>query len=639
MKNLGIRKQVLLLGILPGSLIGLLLYTYFITSQLDTLDELMKSRGLTIAEQLASASEYGVITGSKELLARLTTNLLRENDVTGIRITDSDDNTLLNVGNLMANGSQTVMINKEPAICSSRPDALVFCAPILQTKLPVSDFAEEAVVEDVSKVLGAAYIEMSTKTLTLRREQAIWRALLITLGILLLAALLARRTAYHIAKPIEQLTDTVKQVEQGELDVYVASGLSNEIGSLQHGVNSMITALKQHRDHLEELIEERTMELTRQTEEAEQANIAKSKFLAAASHDLRQPLHALRLFLDILNTRLRGSGLQPIMENINKSTEALGNLFDNLLDLSKVEAKAITPEYSDFPLQYIFNRLMTDYASSAYGKGLWFRMVPTKAIVHSDIAMLERILRNLVSNAIRYTNEGGVLIGCRRRNGMLEIEVWDTGIGIPENEMESIFSEFHQVDNPERDRNKGLGLGLAIAQGLAQLLNQNLKVSSKLGKGSCFSIEVPFGSQELIDIKHEQSQITGTELTGSSVIFIDDDKTIREAMKQLLVDWACDSIIEEDFEKALQRVENSNRIPDIIITDYRLRNGFNGCDAINKLREKFGHNIPAIIITGDTAAEWIRDVESKDCQVLFKPLNTEKLYKVMGKIMQAASSE
>ena len=629
MMHAGIRKQVLLLGLLPVSLIAILLCVYFINSQLTSLDRIQQLRGHTISEQLASASEYAVISGNIELLESLTANLIADVDITAIRITDNSHHALLNRGNFTLSISPQQSINTS-AVCANSTYATLFCAPIIKVILPVSDFDEA--IDDVidtsgNEIAGYVYIEISSASLAEQRQEAVIRAILITLTILIFTSLFAVRTAVNIAKPIEQLTEIVSQVEHGDLDISIDTSSGAEITSLQNGIRSMVTSLKQHHNQLEDMISKRTAELIEEREQAEQANLAKSKFLAAASHDLRQPLHALRLFIDILNRRANAQEFGGLIEDINRSTDALEELFNNLLDLSRVEANVLTPEISNFSLQYLFERLRTDYSTIAYKKGLWFRIVDTKAIIRSDFSMLERILRNLLSNAIRYTEAGGILIGCRRRNSQLEIQIWDTGIGIPDTELESIFSEFHQINNPERDRTKGVGLGLAIAGGLAKLLNQKILVNSIVGKGTVFSVCVPFGNVSGITTERNSPVSFGLELSDKNIVFIDDEKPVRDAMHHILDECNCNSIIGENIEQITRQLDDEGIIPDIIITDYRLKGHINGIDVIRIMRKRYGSHIKSMIITGDTTNDWAKQAESINSKILFKPVKAENLYK------------
>jgi len=234
--------------------------------------------------------------------------------------------------------------------------------------------------------------------------------------------------------------------------------------------------------------------LMRQKEIAEEASVAKSKFLAAASHDLRQPVHALQLFIDVLQHDLSGSRHARVVKNIKSASRGLEDLLNSLLDFSKIDAAAIRPVKVDFPVSEVLDRLENEYVQKAEAKELRFRAMPCRLWVRSDQALLERMLRNLIENAISHTAEGGIVVGCRRRGERLRLEVWDTGLGIPSHLHREIFHEFYQLGNPERDRAKGLGLGLAIVDGLARLLDHPVALASRPGKGSVFSVEVPLGA-------------------------------------------------------------------------------------------------------------------------------------------------
>jgi signal transduction histidine kinase/CheY-like chemotaxis protein len=384
--------------------------------------------------------------------------------------------------------------------------------------------------------------------------------------------------------------------------------------------------------------EDLVKELIQQREEAEQANIAKSKFLASASHDLRQPLHALRLFVELLDKHIHAHEPQELINSIITSTDTLEDLFTNLLDLSKVDARVIEPEITSFPLQPLLERLTIEFSPIAQQNGLLFRVIPTNAIVHSDAAMLERILRNLISNAIVYTKKGSVLVGCRRHNDQLRIEVRDSGAGIPEDQFDTIFTEFQQLDNPERDRSKGLGLGLAIAGGLAKLLDTKIGVSSRVNVGSCFSISLPRGTASAAPQSRPQWHSSSDTLAGYVIVFIDDEQSLCKAMRMLLLEWGCHPIVAEDLDGALQQLESALFVPDIVIADYRLREGKTGTGAIEQLRDRYGH-LPAIIVTGDTETERLQDVVSSDSRLLHKPVRSAELRHTIEQLLTAEEKE
>lgn len=366
-------------------------------------------------------------------------------------------------------------------------------------------------------------------------------------------------------------------------------------------------------------------------EEAVQANISKSKFLAAASHDLRQPLHALGLFVDALESRIQYPEVRDIVENIRISTDALSDLLNSLLDISKLDAGVLEAKFIDFPLQPILKRIQTDFAEHANEKSLQLTVVDCNFIVHSDPSMLERILLNLVSNAIRYTPHGSVQLECHKKNESIDIEIHDTGIGIAKDAIDKIFEEFYQIENPERDRRKGLGLGLAIVKRLADLLSCPLTVSSTPEKGSVFRIRIPFvaSSQPLIDSPQAFTQ----DLHGTRVLVIDDEAMIRLGMRNTLEAWGCEIQEAESIEQAIECLDDNCPF-DIILTDYRLRENQTGIEAIHRIHASCGKNIPAIILTGDTAPERLREAKDSGFKLLHKPVSSAKLRSLMSYLLE-----
>lgn len=384
---------------------------------------------------------------------------------------------------------------------------------------------------------------------------------------------------------------------------------------------TFVQSLKLRFENLE-LVEE----LRKQKDEAEQANISKTKFLAAASHDLRQPLHALTLFTSVLDDSIKYPKARRVVDQIKASVDALQSLFNALLDISRLEAGVMKVEKIDFLLQPMFEKLANDFNPEANEKDMELDWPNCDFAVHSDQALLEQILRNYVANAIRYTVGGKVQITCEENSGLLTISVVDTGPGIPEEEKEAIYKEFHQLGNPERDRSKGLGLGLAIVQRTANLLEHPIHVKSQLGKGSIFSITVDQvsmddNSAELVSsVEHIDSQENA-----ALMVVIDDEASVREGTESLLNAWGCDVITAASEDEALSRLAQCKIMPDGIIADYRLRENQNGIDAIHAIHEKYGCKIPALIVTGDTAAELLREVNSSGFQVLHKPVAPVKL--------------
>lgn len=370
---------------------------------------------------------------------------------------------------------------------------------------------------------------------------------------------------------------------------------------------------------------------------AEQANLAKSKFLAAASHDLRQPIHAQALFLEVLERSELSDRQHKVLDSARAAAGASAQMLDTLLDFSRIEAGVIEPQFCAFKLQPLLNKLANELGSLADSKGIVYRSRDTSLATYSDPALLELILRNLISNAIRYTEQGGVLVACRKRGNDVIVEVIDTGIGIALEQQAEIFREFHQLGNPERDRQKGLGLGLAIADGLNRALGHRLTLVSQPGRGSIFRLHAPLaqsGFSEEVDGLLGGTLPSGL-LNGLRVLVIDDDAAVREGMTHLLEDWNCEYRVVEGIAEALNAVTLWQ--PQLIISDYRLRESQTGAQAIKRIREVTGEVAPALLITGDTAPERLREAHESGIPLLHKPVSPYQLYRTIVGSMAAAT--
>lgn len=345
--------------------------------------------------------------------------------------------------------------------------------------------------------------------------------------------------------------------------------------------------------------ESREAERARQL--AQEANEAKSRFLAAASHDLRQPMQAMSIFAHVLAEHVDNGRLpnDALVANMQSSCEGLEALLDSLLDLSKAEIGAVTPDIRDVPLQPAFVQLRREFAEQARAKGLRLRVRRSAHSVRTDGALLLRILRNLTSNALHYTERGAVFIGARRRGDRVRIEVRDSGVGIPETAHGEIFREFYQVGNPERDRKKGLGLGLAIVDGLSRQLGIRVDLRSAPGRGSVFAMELPLGvaGTDMPAVERQPVDV----LRGCCIVVIDDEPLIRDAMASLLQGWGCDVVAGETAAAALAGL--GDRRPAAILADWRLREGRLGTGEVQELRRHFNEDIPALLITGEVAPD------------------------------------
>ncbi len=377
-------------------------------------------------------------------------------------------------------------------------------------------------------------------------------------------------------------------------------------------------------------------DLTAQKEALAEANRAKTRFLAAASHDLRQPMQAIVLLVESLRERVQEPAPRRIVESINSSVVAMSALLNELLDISKFDAGTVKPRPSVFPVSTLLDRLRVSFGHTAAEKHLGLRIRPCHAVIDTDSVLLYRILVNLLNNALRYTRTGGVLVGCRRRKDGLAIEVWDTGIGIPEDQHDAIFREFHQLANPQRDREQGLGLGLAIVERTARVLGLPLGLRSRVGRGSVFSLVVPYGDPAKIR-ENEQTHLS-PGLDGLKLLVIEDERQIRAAMAVLLEGWHCEVIAATSGPEAdVALLARPLFAPDAILADYRLPGGESGVAVIQRLRQRFP-NATGIVISGDIGPDLLRDAEGAGCQILHKPVRPARLRTLLGSIRRKQSA-
>ncbi|CAK0745476.1 two-component system, sensor histidine kinase [Azospirillaceae bacterium] len=362
-------------------------------------------------------------------------------------------------------------------------------------------------------------------------------------------------------------------------------------------------------------------------EQAERASLAQSKFLAAASHDLRQPVQALLLFSSALEAKITGTPASALLRDMRGSLDALNMLLDSLLDVSRLDAGIVIPRETNFSLTTVIERLAGEYAPQAADKGIRFQVVPSSAVVRTDPTLLYRILQNFLSNSLRYTSQGRIVVGCRRRGGKLRIEVVDTGIGIPNHQFEDIFKEFYQLGNPERDRTKGLGLGLAIVRRLSRLLHCPVTVRSQEGRGSSFGVEVPLiGFNKTTNVVYLRPEPLKALPSGKGVVFvIDDEPSVLKGLRLVIEDWGYAVITARTELEAITKLTGRSAGPDLIIADYRLRGICNGAQVVAQLREIFNRPIPGILITGDTAPDRIREATEHGLRLLHKPIQPAEL--------------
>ena len=432
----------------------------------------------------------------------------------------------------------------------------------------------------------------------------------------------------NISKPLQLLTDSINRytplhkVEEFE-DEKVILAREDELGRMGRSFN-----------RLKQDLWEQSEGLQNAKIDADRANKAKSLFLASASHDLRQPLNAMQMYIAALQSKVKDKEILRIIEDINSVSISTARLLNALLDVSELEVGAIKPRFESFSVNNMLISIFQSFLPLAKDKGLNFRVVPSSLYVRSDPALLERILGNFMSNAIRYTNKGSVLIGCRKRGDKVVIEVWDTGCGISDDQMSLIYEDFYQIENKERDRGKGLGLGLALAKRLSESLEHKIVSKSTFGSGSCFSVLVNIG-EKTVDENQDESFMNIMNLSGANILLVEDDMDVLKATKQLLESWGCKVKTARNKDEVMNLIkENPYDNPDIILADNRLPGDASGIDISYLIQEKLQASIPCVIMTGDVERNHVQSIIDQGFPVLLKPIQPAKFRAMLSHLIQ-----
>ncbi|TAN56816.1 MAG: response regulator [Betaproteobacteria bacterium] len=641
MKSPGIRTQLLVVALAPAIVVAAMLTAVFLHARIGDLSGAHQQRAQALARQLAANAEIGLFAGNRSALQMLANAAMREPDVAAVAIIDRD-------GTVLAQAGQSDIALPRDAAGSAVTQEIekglrhLVLQPVATSELSVDSLFEGSGSSKVRppELLGHVALELSRANLAKLERALIIAGLLVTLGGLLFGGVLAVRLSRGVSRPLLALAQTVEQVGRGDLAARVAVDQAGPLQGLAEGVNRMASRIEQARDDLERRIAEATTELRRKKDEAEQANVAKSRFVATASHDLRQPMHALGLFVDSLRDEVGG---QPrsrrLLEGMRNSIDAMTAMFDALLDISRLDAGVIVEQRVDFPVRTVLGHVEAMFTPLALERGVRFSVVGSSAWIRSDPALLERILQNLVSNAIKHANGGGVVVGCRHLPGALSIQVWDAGPGIAPEHQQDIFQEFFQLENPERDRSKGLGLGLAIVDRIARLLNHPVRLRSAPGRGSMFAVEVPCGEAGASAPEPAQLELIADHFAGACVAVIDDDQASVEAMTGLLEGWKCVVVGADSETSLLAQLDAHQRSPDLVISDFRLRSGRTGLMAVADIRKLLGRAVPAILVTGDTAPDRLLEAHASGLELLHKPVSPGKLRQLMRLLLLRRTTE
>lgn len=664
-KRHGIQQQVALLTLIPLLILTVCLEFFLLHGRFSDMDQGLLERGKLIARQLASSSEYGVFSNNRAFLETIAHGVLLEPDVRGVLIMNSEARVLLNehehahkrdksklsaIVSSLDRGMSTVELTsaqQRAQVDALRPlrideNSIWIYQPIVPTQVTIDELDVTPSVQQV----GAVIIQMNKRHTERYKRNTLFIILLATFVFLLLSLYLVYLASRTITLPTRQLSVAVQQIAKGDLGARVKFDTKiEELSTLALGLNDMAMQLQQDREILQQRVDQATSELREQKETAERANLDKSRFLAVASHDLRQPLHALGLYVSELRRQLPATPQEHLVEQVEKSVDALATLLNALLDISKLDAGAIIPQMQSCDVASMLRRVAEDFQLLAAIKNVRLVIHPVQGYVISDPLLLERILTNLVSNAIRYSYpDGCVLIACRRRGNQMRIEIRDNGIGISEEDQENIFREFFQIDKPQLGGNKGQGLGLAIVDRLIRLLGIGIELRSSTGKGSLFALQLSLSRQQSVaerTAKYPTYMLSedGGErlpLQGKRILVVDDDRLVLTSTSTILTAWGGEVSIAGSLQ-AVREMLSDRMDWDLIISDYQLGVDETGLDVIAEVRARCDADIPAILISGDTSPELLHMANAAGHHLIHKPVKPAKLRSLVTFLLEKSS--
>ncbi|WP_341890866.1 hybrid sensor histidine kinase/response regulator [Variovorax sp. YR752] len=599
-------QQLILLALLPATAATLVAIAVLTRQHLGNLTELMRANAQTVALQVATVAQAPLSRMDRRALARTAQTGTYQPHVQQVQIWTED-------GEIVAN-SETVDRRRGEG---------------LQVVVPI--------VSDDGRHTGKVMVEIGLDAVRSARR-AVWLNVALVLAVSLLGVGLAGWwAARRISEPIRALGEAVDRLGAGEAASVAIEGTS-EVRHLQHGFNQAARALAESHRLLQSRINEATAELARKNQLLEVASQAKTRLLAAASHDLRQPLHALTLFSDgLANGETDPVKLQRI-GHIRECVDSLDRLFSELLNLSQLDAGVLQPQWADFPLDSLFDEISRNFRPVAEQQGLRLVVRKTELWVRCDYVMLSRILNNLVSNSLRHTVEGGVLIGARARGKGVRIDVVDTGVGIAAQHQARVFEEFYQVEPASRSNvpggARGMGLGLATVQRLAELLNTRVELSSRLHKGTCVRVQVRAAPAALPAPVAPTPTLATTvddnsdSLADLRILVIDDERTILEGLSVVLGNWGATVLAAQTRAEALALADHWDTPPDVVVSDLLLQGGDNGLDVIAALERHpngIGAGTARLLVTGETKPDRLREVAAAGIAVLYKPVSPRVL--------------
>lgn len=617
-----IRTRAFMLGLFPTLLLAAVLTTYHVYTRIIELESTLVQQGVALARHLASSAEYGVISGNKLFIENLLQQALVEPGVKSAMVVWADQ-TRVELGEPAAPIDSLDKIN--PTQIGQR---VWFVHPVKLGPVIANDpFIETSTSDPAPLAWVGVSVDLGQKD-TLIRQMLVTSLGFTVLGVAL-AILLIQKLALTGLQPLLDTISVMKRISSGHFGARVGiHAHSPELRELQSIVNQMSDSLMSFQQQMELKVQAVTAELAQKQKEAEQANLAKSKFLAAASHDLRQPMHAISLYVESLKFQMRGRKANDILEKIERSISGMVELFNAILDVTKLEAGAVQPQLAPIAIRRFFLDMAEGFSSEADSKGLSLRVHAPDVLIESDVLLLERIFRNLLSNALRHTATGGILLSARHYKGQLRLQVWDTGSGIAPHDQLLVFEEFYQAESSETENRHGLGLGLSIVHRLVRLLGYPLQLQSIPGRGTVFSLDVPLMAGT--PVRSETPDMESNAPLSGLVVIVDDEPAVLDSLGVLLQQWDLQVQVLNTLDQVKRQITAP---PDVMLVDFQLRNGESGLMVAGEIHQRWGSRIPLVLITGDTRASTAHKLNALGFPVMYKPIQPARLRSMLSAIL------
>jgi len=610
-----LQRDLIRLGVLPCATAAVALTLWFTHERLDALEQAFRTNGAAIARQLAVASDLSLYAGDVATLNDLAENMVAKGIASRVEIGNG-------AGLAIAAGPDAGTLQH------ARP----FSEPVrLRATRGLTDYPQPGMA---TPDIGQVRVFLDDAEHRSARAASMLAGVLIGGTALLLAWLSARHMARAVARPLQRISATVSSLQEGKLDARCGPCGRNEIATLASDIDHMAQRLQDAYSLQEERIQAATREALARLAQAEQATRSRTRFLATASHDLRQPVHAMGLFIDGLLPTASAAQL-PAMQRLQEGTQVMSALLDALLDISRLDANVLSPAYAPVRVRDLFDQLDAMHGAVAREAGVELVWRDRGHAVMTDAGLAMRVLDNLVRNAVRHSEGGRVLVAARRDAGGTRIEVRDNGIGVAPIQQARIFEEFYQVGNPQRDRRNGFGLGLSICARIARLLHTDIRLRSALRRGSTFSLLLPSTDAPPVAPAASAPDGAGAASLDLDCLLIDDDEAILEGTAHLLTQWNCRVDQARTAEDALCRLRDAARRYDVILCDLQLGDSDDGLALLLQARV-LRPRATAIMISGTTTPDMLQRIREASVTLLTKPVAPAKLRALLGRWTPAA---